>query len=114
VCFELLWSTAGSPPLDYNSLKAKAIFLPNQWAEMHLLHFLLNKCFDKPKLVTIYNFKHLLFIFIVAPCILLHYVNKTNKCTFTSYILSSLNKTLRTPTCFGLIDNPQGVRSVPR
>ena len=28
---------------------------------MHLLHFLLNKCIDKPKLMTIFNFKHLLF-----------------------------------------------------
>jgi hypothetical protein len=43
-----------------------------------------------------------------------YYINKTNKCTYTSYILSSLNKTLRTPTCFGLIDHLQGVYSVPR
>jgi hypothetical protein len=28
---------------------------------MHLLRFLLNKCLDKPKLVTLFNFKHLLF-----------------------------------------------------
>jgi hypothetical protein len=30
------------------------------------------------------------------------------------YFLSSLNKTLKTPTCFGLMDHPQGVCSVPR
>jgi hypothetical protein len=54
------------------------------------------------------------FIFIVASCILFHYVNKTNKCTYTSYIVSSLNKTLKSLTCFGLIDHPQGVCSVPR
>jgi hypothetical protein len=28
---------------------------------MHLFHFLLNKCRDKPKLVPVCNFKHLLF-----------------------------------------------------
>ena len=61
VCFELLWSIASSLPIDYNSMKVKAIFLPNQWDEMHLFHFLLNKCLDKPKLVTICNFNHLLF-----------------------------------------------------
>lgn len=61
VCFELLWSIAGSLPIHYNSIKVNAIFLPNQWVEMHLFHFLLNKCLDKPKLVTICNFNHLLF-----------------------------------------------------
>jgi hypothetical protein len=41
------------------------------------------------------------------------YVNKTNKCTYTLYILSLFTKTLKSPTCFGLIDHPQGARTVP-
>jgi hypothetical protein len=44
----------------------------------------LNKQYSR---ILIYVYKYeCIVIFIVAPCILFHYVNKTSKCTYTSYI----------------------------
>jgi hypothetical protein len=38
---------------------------------------------------------------------------KTNKCTYTLYIISLFTKTLKSPTCFGPKDHPQGAHPVP-